>query len=136
MGENLKIGTGPVWYAVSQSGYSIQSDTQLHAFSPKPQGFGYNYSPDLEMTRFTLLFSGLSRPVALAQMDDYRLVNLYWTYEEVDHPGTDFVVLARTDDGVFQMAALGSGRQVAVFRYAGQEDLAEHLDLLAGILTK
>ena len=52
----------------------------------------------------------------------------------MDYPGTDFVILAHPEDGVWQMAALGKGGKVAVFRYAGQEDLAEHLDVLAELV--
>lgn len=82
------------------------------------------------MTYFHTLPS-LARPVARAQMDLYRLVNLYWSYEEVDWPGTDFVILATVEDDFCQMAAVGRGGRVAVFRYAGVEKLADHLDLLA-----
>lgn len=52
-------------------------------------------------------------------MDLYRLVNLYWSYEEVDWPGTDFVILATVEDDPWQMAAVGRGGRVAVFCYAG-----------------
>ena len=64
------------------------------------------------------------------QLDEYLLVNLHWSYEEVDCPGLDFVILAKSQDGVWQMAALGKGGNVAVFRYAGMEDLADHLEIL------
>ena len=66
-------------------------------------------------------------------MDSYRLVNLLWSYEEVDYPGLDFVILATTDDP-WQMAALGKGGNVAVFRYAGVEKLEDHLDQLAAMV--
>lgn len=45
-------------------------------------------------------------------MDLYRLVNLYWSYEEVDWPGTDFVILATVEDDPWQMAAVGRGGRV------------------------
>ena len=51
----------------------------------------------------------LARPVARAQLDSYRLVNLYWSYEEVDWPGTDFVILATAEKKTWQMAAVGRG---------------------------
>ena len=121
----------PVWYEVSQSGYSVEAGTQPNSFSPDPENGIHRYSPDLDMTRFSLLIPALSRSMAKAKLDTYRLINLYWTYEEVDYPGTDFVILAHEDGGVWQMAALGSGGHVAVFRYGGQEKLAEHLDLLS-----
>ena len=124
----------PVWYEVSQKMYSPEWGEQPNAFSPDPEGGKYRYSPSLNMTAFHLTVPALARPVAKAQMDLYRLVNLRWTYEEMDYPGTDFVILAHPEDGVWQMAALGKGGKVAVFRYAGQEDLAEHLDVLAELV--
>ena len=83
------------------------------------------------MTCFHLLIPALSKPVARAQMDSYRLVNLWWEYEEVDFPGLDFVILATVKDDPWQMAAIGKGGKVAVFRYAGVEHLEDHLDLLS-----
>ena len=123
----------PTWYSVTQEAYSPQAGTQASAFSPDPQDGKYRYSPDLDMTRFRLLLPALARPVAKAQMDFYRLVNLLWSYEEVDYPGLDFVILATTDDP-WQMAALGKGGNVAVFRYAGVEKLEDHLDQLAAMV--
>lgn len=124
----------PVWYEVSQSLYSPQAGTQANAFSPAPEDGKHRYSPGLDMTRFSLLAPALSRPVAKAQLDAYRLVNVYWTYKEADYPGTDFVILAQDDRGAWQMAALGSGKHVAVFRYAGKEKLADHLDVLSSMV--
>lgn len=120
----------PGWYEVSQYLHSAQSGTQTNAFSPNPEGGKYRYSPDLDMTRFSLLIPVMSRSVAKSQLDAYRAINVRWTYEEADYPGTDFVILAREDRGIWQMAALGSGRYVAVFRYGGREKLSDHLDLL------
>lgn len=125
----------PVWYEVSQSGCSLQPGTQPNSFSPDPEDGRYRYSPNLDMTRFSLLAPALSRAVAKAQLDAYRAINVCWTYEEVDYPGTDFVILAQEDDGVWQMAAVGRGKNVAVFRYAGREKLADHLDLLSGMVN-
>lgn len=125
----------PGWYEVSQYLHSAQAGTQTNAFSPNPEGGKYRYSPSLDMVRFSLLVSALSRSVAEAQLDAYRLINVYWTYEEVDYPGTDFVILAKEEDGIWQMAALGSGKHVAVFRYAGQEKLADRLDLLSSMVN-
>ena len=87
-------------------------------------------------TGAAVLSSALARPVAEAQMDLYRLVNLRWTYEEAEVPGLDFVILARPESGdrTWQMAALGRGRDVAVFQYGGQADLRDHLDALAALL--
>lgn len=125
----------PVWYEVSQSGYSLQSGTQKNTFSTDPEDGKYRYSPDLNMTRFFLLIPAMSRSVARSQLDAYRADNLFWAFEEVDYPGTDFVILAQEDSGVWQMAALGSGKYVAVFRYGGQEKLADHLDLLSSMVN-
>lgn len=73
----------------------------------------------------------MARSVAQAQMEQYRLVNLSWSYETLEHPGLDFVLLAREPEGLWQMAALGRGGQVAVYIYCGQEQLRDHLDLLS-----
>ena len=126
----------PTWYSVTQEAYSPQAGAQSNAFSPNPGNGAYRYSPDLDMTRFHLLLPALTRPVAKAQMDAYRLVNLEWSYQEVDYPGLDFVILAAPDDPdkTWQMAALGRGGTVAVFRYAGVETLADHLDQLASMV--
>ncbi len=124
----------PMWYEVSQSLYSAQAGTRTIGFSPDPEDGKYQYSPRLDMTRFSLLIPALGRSVAEAQLDFYRLVNIHWTYEEVDYPGTDFVILAHEDRGLSQMAALGSGKNVVVFRYAGQQKLADHLDVLADMV--
>ena len=77
----------------------------------------------------------LARPVARAQLDSYRLVNLYWSYEEVDWPSADFVILATVEDNPWQMAAVGRGGRVAVYQYAGVEKLADHLELLANLVA-
>lgn len=127
----------PVWYEVNQDLDALQPGQQPNYYSPDPQGGQYTYSPNLDQTRFRLLFSSLARPVAMAQLDQYRLVNLHWTYQEVDVLGLDFAVLATPEeDRVWQMAALGRGRDVAVFRYAGQERLEDHLDTLAALLDQ
>lgn len=121
----------PVWYAVTQEGYSPTPGTMENVNSPNPEEGKYRYAPDLDMTCFHLLIPALAKPVARAQMDSYRLVNLWWEYEEVDFPGLDFVILATVKDDPWQMAAIGKGGKVAVFRYAGVEHLEDHLDLLS-----
>lgn len=121
----------PVWYTVSEDKNSAQAGAQTNAFSPDPQGGKYRYSPNLDSAYFHLLLPALARPVAEAQLDQFRLVNLRWTYQQVQHPGLDLVILADEPDGIWQMAAVSSGRRLAVFRYAGQERLADHLDALA-----
>ena len=121
----------PMWYSVTQEGYSPTPGTMENYNSPDPEEGKNRYAPKLEMTRFHLLIPALAQPIARAQMDHYRLVNLWWEYEEVDWPGLDFVILATARDEPWQMAAVGRGGKVAVFRYAGQERLGDHLDLLA-----
>ncbi len=121
----------PTWYTVSQRAYSFNG-TEQNVFAPWHEA-GHRYAPFLDMTCFSLL-PPLARPVALAQMDEFRLVNLLWSYEEVSVPGLDFVILAQDDDGIWQMAALGRGGHVAVFRYAGAEQLADHLEQLSAMV--
>lgn len=112
----------PVWYEVKQKFLSWAE------FNDR------GYTPSLEMTCFHLVFPILARPVADAQLDFYRAVNLTWTYEEMDWPGTDFVILAKTSGHPTQMAAVCRGGRLAVFRYAGMENLEDHLDTLAAIV--
>ena len=121
----------PVWYSVTQECYSPTPGPMENYDSPDPEGGKNRYAPKLEMTRFHLLIPALAEPIARAKMDDYRLVNLWWEYEEVDYPGLDFVILATARDEPWQMAAVGRGGKVAVFRYAGQERLGDHLETLA-----
>lgn len=123
----------PVWYEVTQRGYGLESGREK-GYSPDPQDGRYTYTPSLRMTCFHLLLPVLTRPVAKAQMDFYRAVNLKWTYEDADWPGTDFVILATADDGIGQMAAVCSGGRLAVFCYTGMENLGDHLDTLAAIV--
>ena len=124
----------PVWYEVSQDLDALQPGRKPSTFSPDPHGGEYTYSPSLDMTYFHTL-PILARPVARAQLDSYRLVNLYWDYEEVDWPGADFVILATVEDDPWQMAAVGRGGRVAVYQYAGVEKLADHLDLLTDLVA-
>lgn len=121
------------WYSVTQEAYDTVG-TESRIFSPLPEE-GQAYAPDLDMTCFTLLIPAMARPVALAQLDEYRLVNLRWSYEELDVPGLDFAILAEEPEGIWQMAALGRGGRVAVFRYAGEEKLEEHMELLASMVA-
>lgn len=125
----------PVWYSVTQYAYSLQSGTKWMAFSAKPENGVECYAPDLDATYFHLLFPALSRPVARAQMDKYRLVNLEWSYEELSYPGLDFAILAAEPEGVWQMLAIGKGGRAAVFRYAGKEQLSEHLQELSEVVN-
>ncbi len=124
----------PAWYTVEQNGYSLQAGSRPNSFSPDPQDGEFRYSPTLDMEYFRLILPALARPVAHAQLDAFRLVNVTWFYEEAEYPGVDFVILAKARDRVWQMAALGRGGRVAVFRYAGQQDLADHLDELAAMV--
>ena len=124
----------PVWYEVSQDLDALQPGRKPNYYSADPHGGEYTYSPSLDMTYFHTL-PILARPVARAQLDSYRLVNLYWDYEEVDWPGADFVILATVEDDPWQMAAVGRGGRVAVYQYAGVEKLADHLELLADLVA-
>lgn len=112
----------PAWYEVKQK---FLSWTEVG---------DKGYAPSLDMTCFHLLFPALARPVAEAQLDVYRTVNLTWTYEEAEYPGTDLVILAEADGHSLQMAAVCRGGRLAVFRYDGMEDLGDHLKLLAEIV--
>lgn len=82
-------------------------------------------------TRFHLMIPALSLPVAQAQLDAYRLVNLEWSYAELSYPGLDFAIYATEPEGIWQMLAIGREGRVAVFRYAGREQLAHRLPVLS-----
>lgn len=121
----------PTWYCVTQEAYSPQSGSKPNYFSPKPEDGMERYAPDLDAAYFDLLLPALSRPVAEAQLDAYRLVNLEWSYAELFCPGLDFVIYATEPDGIWQMLAIGKGERVAVFRYAGKEQLSNQLQTLS-----
>lgn len=121
----------PVWYEVSQDMESPTPGTLGYAHSPDPEGGKNTYAPNLNMEYCHVLFPGMARTVARSLLHEMRLVNIYWVYEEADHPGLDYVLLARDEDSPWQMAALVKGGRIAVFRYAGVLDLGEHLDELA-----
>lgn len=124
----------PVWYTVNQRGFLPLDREPEEGLPFRYSGGDYYYDPELKMTRLVLTFPSMARPVAKSVMDSMRLVNLEYVYEEVDHPEADFVILARTEDTPWQMAALGRGRQVAVFRYTGE--IADHLDLLTDMVNQ
>lgn len=119
----------PVWYTVEEEVYETGPGSE-NSFSPIREP-GYRYAPRMEMVRLRLLIPAMARTVAQAELERLRLINLWWEYEEAEVPGLDFVILARESCGMYQMAALGRGPWVAVFRYGGEENLRDHLDLLA-----
>lgn len=124
----------PVWYTVEEEVYETGPGSE-NSFSPVREP-GCRYAPRMEMVRLRLLIPTMARTVAEAELDHLRLINLWWEYEEAEVPGLDFAILARESSGTFQMAALGRGGWVAVFRYGGEEDLRNHLDLLASMVTQ
>ena len=119
----------PGYYTVNQSLLSQKAGTKTNHFSSTgdPES---RYSPTLEAVYFRLLIPAMARPVALAQMAEQEAMNLTWTYEELEYPGLDFVILSRSDSQ-YQGAAVCAGGRLAVFHYGGREDLADHLDALA-----
>jgi len=131
MGEIRCSLLAPVWYDISQDMESPTPGTAGGVYSPDPEGGKNTYSPSLEMEYCHVLFPGMARTVARSLMHEMRLVNIYWVYEEADHPSLDYVLLARDEDSPWQMAALVKGGKIAVFRYAGVLDLGEQLDKLA-----
>ena len=124
----------PAWYSVTQEAYSPQSGSRGNVFSKDPENGTNRYAPELDTTCFTLLFPSMAESVAKAQMDQYRLINLRWSYESQEYPGLDFVILASEPNGLWQMAALGKDGKVAVFRYGGQAKLRDHLETLSTLV--
>ena len=125
----------PTWYSVTQEAYSPQNGTRGNVFSKDPENGANRYSPELEITFFNLLIAPMAESVAKAQMEQYRLVNLCWSYEYIDDPDLDFVIIANEPNGIWQMVALGKGKKVVVFRYGGQEKLRDHLELLSTLVV-
>lgn len=119
----------PNWYTVNQTLLSPEERESKSGYSSNGDP-RYVYSPTLEAVYFHLAIPAMARPIALAQMAEQEAVNLTWTYEEVDYPGLDFVILSRSNSQ-YQGAALAKGGRLAVFHYGGREDLADHLDILA-----
>ena len=126
----------PVWYTTEQSGYRVYDQEPTEEVPLLTSGGTSYYHAELNMTRIVLTIPATARPVAESVMSEMRLVNLYWEYEEIDHPDADFVILATTEEYPWQMAAVGRGHQVAVFRYLGTTDLAEQLDHLVDMVNQ
>ena len=104
------------------TGEQIPHGTQL------PSTVNRFYTPDLE-TAYYRTIPFLTRPLALSQMEMFRIQNLEWTFREVEYPGADFVILAQSGTS-FQMAAAARGGRLVVYQYNGCEDLGQHLALL------
>lgn len=124
----------PSYYTVTQNLFSLKEGTE-NGFSPFG-GEEYRYSPDLTGVYFHLTVPALARMTARAQMAQLELANFTWHYEERQAPGLDFVLLAQTEhDTGFQLVSVAKGGRVAVFRYAGREDLTSRLDVLAAAVA-
>ncbi len=124
----------PVYYTADQHLYSTEKGDYVGTSPDRTSGA--LYSPTLDAAYYHLLIPAMARSVAEAQLELFRLVNLRWVYEDVDVPSTDFVILAEVDGGhdVWQMAAVAKGGKVAVYRYAGEQRLRNHLELLAAFV--
>lgn len=118
----------PVWYQVEESVYA-----SAHEAVPGEAGHPI---ARMDMTRLRLLIPPLARGVAEAEMARLRVEELSYRCEELEVPGLDFALLARDETGASQLAALGRGGWVAVFRYSGGEKLSGHLELLASMVTQ
>lgn len=124
----------PSYYTVDQTLLSQRAGARPYAFSSTGEP-GSCYSPALKAVYLHLTVPALGRVIAEAQLAHLELVNLSWTYEELSYPGLDFVILARAAHfPEWQLAAAGRGGHVIALRYCGREDLADHLDALAGAL--
>ncbi|MCI9156159.1 MAG: DUF2812 domain-containing protein [Lawsonibacter sp.] len=136
-GQNIAVRQfsflAPSYYTVEQNLFSEKPGTKPNYFSSSgdPES---RYSPTLEGVYFRLLIPAMARTMALSQLAQLELVNLTWTYEEVDWPGLDLVILSRSNSQ-YQGAAVCRGGRLAVFRYGGREDLANHLDILAAAVS-
>ena len=114
----------PVQYLTEETaqGPELPRDLELPSVS-------WHYSPSLEMAYYRLTLPAMAPWVARSQMELFRAVNLRWTFQEVDYPGADYVLLADSSRNS-QMAALAREGHLVVYCYNGAENLLEHLDLL------
>lgn len=90
----------PSWYSVTQEAYSPQNGTRGNVFSKDSENGANRYSPELEMTFFHLLIPPMAQSVAEEQMEQYRLVNVRWSYEYVDYSDLDSVIIANEPNGI------------------------------------
>lgn len=100
----------------------------------------------MEIYWYRPLFPGLDEPLARDLLDyemdyeeDTRLVDEVplgpWTVTEHTLAGADYLATASNPNCEFQFAvAAGNGRALSV-RYMGQEDLTDHLDEIAAMLS-
>ena len=79
----------------------------------------------------------LSRSVAEAEIDVLRTYNQHWSFEDINYPGTDFVISGSVpDDPNHHILAIGSGSRLIIYAcYSNTPELAlelsEHLDILS-----
>ena len=133
LARDLPSLLAPVWYEVRLQGFSPEPGDEAGS-SPDPEGGKYRYHATLEQTRVCALTPALARAAVLAELERYPSLEGYW--REVDYPGLDFAVVADRADDTWQLAALGRGRDAAVFFYSGQAILANHLDVLAALILE
>ncbi len=95
----------------------------------------------LDMDWYDLALPFLASPL-LDDMFDYHTFDLKYVpdlyqVEELSAPGFDRLILARHSDPTYrsQMLFASAGNRVIYLRYTGDEDLRQHLDLIARVLT-
>ena len=93
------------------------------------------FSPSVTIRYYRLTFRSLVPFFSRYSLEMLRLVNLDWSYTDIDVPGTDHAVFAEaayhSDE---QMLLLTKGRSLIVFRYIGKEDLRSDADIFVEML--
>ncbi|MBR4149921.1 MAG: EAL domain-containing protein [Firmicutes bacterium] len=93
------------------------------------------FSPSVTIRYYRLTFRSLVPFFSRYSLEVLRLVNLDWSYTDIDVPGTDHAVFAEAAyHSDAQMLLLTKGRSLIVFRYIGKEDLLSDADLFVEML--
>jgi hypothetical protein len=93
------------------------------------------FSPSVTIRYYRLTFRSLVPFFSCYSLEMLRLVNLDWSYTDIDVPGTDHAVFAEAAyHSDAQMLLLTNGRSLIVFRYIGKEDLRSDADIFVEML--
>ena len=99
---------------------------------------------ELEWYRLPGWLSFLAAPLAKEQLEVHMGLdqdiwwssgeNAVWTVDYIPWDGVDFLAVARSEVGGFQLAAASAGKRAVTVRYTGGGNLAEHLEEIAAMV--
>lgn len=126
----------PLYYTTTENVLSAAdvAEQDYQGYSPVRDD-NLCYSPNLDARYYHLLFPQMAHATAKSLLNQMRLVNLFWEYEELSVDGADFVIIAEATDQIYQMVACAKGNRLIIFRYGGEQRLRDHLDLLLSYLS-